>query len=212
LTKESSIAKILQFSVIIRVQERLPAQSNPSHEQSTLKLLISGFNKKLPKKESRFTMWTLKIKLLISVPKVLRGNFLKNSRKEFDWYHQRKCALWFPSPAGLDVPYYGVDTGQDFVRIRKWMFQIFRIWNRNVRILKTKFIQFSIRLQIVILRRVLITIYPDNFTATVCPNNPYSELESEGAWKWMSCFPKTFSAQRNNSFANIQHMDLWARD
>ncbi len=56
LTKESSIAKILQFSVIIRVQERLPAQSNPSHEQSTLKSLISGFNKKLPKKESKFTM------------------------------------------------------------------------------------------------------------------------------------------------------------
>ena len=49
LTKESSIAKILQFSVIIRVRERLPAQSNPSHEQSTLKLLISGFNKKFAK-------------------------------------------------------------------------------------------------------------------------------------------------------------------
>jgi hypothetical protein len=31
------------------VRERLPAQSNPSHEQSTLKSLISGFNKKLPK-------------------------------------------------------------------------------------------------------------------------------------------------------------------
>jgi hypothetical protein len=53
------------------MQERLPAQANPSHEQSTLKLLISWFNKKLPKKESKFTMWTLKIKLLISLPKVL---------------------------------------------------------------------------------------------------------------------------------------------
>jgi hypothetical protein len=56
LTKEFSIARILQFSVIIEVQERLPAQSNPSHEESALKLLISGFNKKLPKKESKFTM------------------------------------------------------------------------------------------------------------------------------------------------------------
>jgi len=32
------------------------AQSNPSLEQSTLKLLISGFNKKLPKKESMFAI------------------------------------------------------------------------------------------------------------------------------------------------------------
>jgi len=93
LTKESSIAKILQFSVIIQVQERLPGQSNPSHEQSTLKLLISGFNKNLPKKESKFTMWTLKIKLLISLPQFLRGNCLKNLRQDSDWYHQRKCDL-----------------------------------------------------------------------------------------------------------------------
>jgi len=52
---------------MIQVQERLKAQSNPSHEQSTLKLFISGFNKKLPKKESKFNRWTLKIKLLISL-------------------------------------------------------------------------------------------------------------------------------------------------
>jgi len=110
LTKESSIATILQFSVIIQVQERFPAQSNPSHWQSTLKLLISGFNKNLPKKESKFTMWTLKIKLLISLPKVFRGHCLKNLRKDFDWYHQRKCDLSFPSPAWLGVPYYGLDN------------------------------------------------------------------------------------------------------
>ena len=60
LTKESSIAKIFQFPVIIQVQETLSDQSNPSYEQSTLKLLFSGFNEKLPKKESRFTLWILK--------------------------------------------------------------------------------------------------------------------------------------------------------
>jgi len=147
--------------VIIQVQERLPAQSNPSHEQSTLKLLISGFNKKLPKKESKFTMWTLKIKLLISLPKVLRGHCLKNFRKDLDWYHQRKFDLSFPSPAWLDVPYYRVDNSKLYFKtlgkvfVRKYMYQIFRIWNRNVRIVKIKFIRFSIRLEIVILRRVL---------------------------------------------------------
>ena len=109
LTKESSIARILQFSVMIQVQERLKAQSNPSHEQSTLKLFISGFNKKLPKKESKYTVWTLKIKLLISLPKVLRGHCLKNLRKDLDWYHQRKCDL-----------------------------SIFRISNRNVGILENQ--------------------------------------------------------------------------
>jgi hypothetical protein len=61
LTKESSIERILQFSVIFQVQERLPAQSNPSDGPSTLKLLVSGYNKKFPKKESKFTMRTLKI-------------------------------------------------------------------------------------------------------------------------------------------------------
>jgi hypothetical protein len=35
LKKESSIARILQFSVTIQVQERLPAQSNPAHEKRT---------------------------------------------------------------------------------------------------------------------------------------------------------------------------------
>jgi len=49
LTKESSIARLLQFSVMIQVQERLPAQSNPPHEQSTLKLHISEFSKKVAK-------------------------------------------------------------------------------------------------------------------------------------------------------------------
>ena len=44
--------KLTKGSIAI-VQERFPTQSNPSHEQSTLKLLISGFNKKLPKKESK---------------------------------------------------------------------------------------------------------------------------------------------------------------
>jgi hypothetical protein len=84
LDKKPSIAKILQFSVIVQVQERLPAQSNPSHEQSILKLLVSGFNKKLPKKESKFTMWTLNIKLVISSPKVLCGHCFKNLTKDLD--------------------------------------------------------------------------------------------------------------------------------
>jgi hypothetical protein len=49
LTKQSSISRILQFSVIIQVQERLPGRSNPLHEESALMLLISGFNKKFPR-------------------------------------------------------------------------------------------------------------------------------------------------------------------
>ena len=96
--------------MIIQVQERQPAQSSPSQEQSTLKLPISGFNKKLPKKESKFTMWTLKIKLLISLLKVLRAHCLKNLEKDLDWCHQRKCDLSFRSPAWLAVPYYMVDN------------------------------------------------------------------------------------------------------
>jgi len=128
LIKESSITRMIQFSVMIQVQERFPAQSNPSHEQSTLKSLISGFNKKLPKKESKFTMWTLKIKLLISLPKVLLGHWLKNWRKDLDWYHQRKCDLSFPSPTWISVPYYGVDNCET----------VFQRWISE----KTKFIQF----------------------------------------------------------------------
>jgi hypothetical protein len=38
------------------LQERLPAQSNPLHEHSIFMLLISGFNKNLPERESRFMM------------------------------------------------------------------------------------------------------------------------------------------------------------
>jgi len=41
--------------VLIQVQEISPTQSNPSHVQSTFKLLISGFNKKFPKRESEET-------------------------------------------------------------------------------------------------------------------------------------------------------------
>ena len=126
LTKESSTAKILQFSVITQVQERLPPQSNQSHEQSTLKLLISWFNKKLPKKESKFTMWTLKIKLLISLPKVLGGNCVKNWSKDLEWYHQRTCDLSFPFSAWLiqNRSAYG--------------YSILRVQNLNVGFLKDR--------------------------------------------------------------------------
>jgi hypothetical protein len=48
------IARVPQFSMIIQVQERLTPQSNLSHEQSTLKFLIFGFNKKLPRKNQSF--------------------------------------------------------------------------------------------------------------------------------------------------------------
>jgi hypothetical protein len=57
-----------------------------------------------------------------------------------EWYHQRKCDLSFPFPAGLAVPYYGVDncetviSVQDFVHT--WMLKIFRISHRNVGFLK----------------------------------------------------------------------------
>jgi len=87
--------QLQEFSVIIQVQERLPAKSNPSHEQSTLMLLISEFIKKLPDTESKFTMWTLKIKLLMSLRKVLRGHGLKCWATDLDWYHQGKSDLSF---------------------------------------------------------------------------------------------------------------------
>jgi hypothetical protein len=71
-------------------------------------------------------MWTQKIKLLISLPKVLRGLCLKNLRKDWVWYHQRKCELSFPSTAWLGIPKHGVgnrktvfqNLRQDFVRKR----------------------------------------------------------------------------------------------
>ena len=147
LTKGSSIARILQFSAILQVQERLPAQSNPSHEQNTLKLLISGFNKKLPKKQSKFTVSTLKIKLLISLAKVMRGHCLKNSKKDLDWYHERKCDLSFPSPAWLlyhstrwTIAKLFKILVQDFVRTSMFEYSTSKIATSDL--WKTKFTQF----------------------------------------------------------------------
>ena len=44
--------RIFNCKNIIQIQERLPAQSNPSYEQRTLKLLISRFNKKLQRTDA----------------------------------------------------------------------------------------------------------------------------------------------------------------
>jgi len=83
---------MLLISVIIQVQERLPAQSNPWYEQSRS---MFGSNKKLPEKESKLIMWTLKIKLLMSLPNVLRGHCFNRWTEDLDWYDQRKYDLSF---------------------------------------------------------------------------------------------------------------------
>jgi len=107
-------------------------------------------------------MWTLKIKLLISLPQVLRGHCLNNVRKDLEWYHQRKCDLSFLSPAWLAVPYYGVDNCET-------VFQDFstrfcpHMDVQNTSLLTTKrriferliLFNFSTRLHILILRKVL---------------------------------------------------------
>jgi hypothetical protein len=72
------------------VQERLPAQSNPSHEQSTLKLLMSGFNKKLSKEASKFghclkkRLWLISSKdSCLTSCTILRGGQLRNCDSRF---------------------------------------------------------------------------------------------------------------------------------
>ena len=104
MTKESSITKILQFSVIIQVQERLSAQSNASHEQSTLKLLISGFHEKLPKKESKFTENQAADIFTKSLARPLFQKFKKRlgliSSKETWPIISFSCLTWCTKPRG----------------------------------------------------------------------------------------------------------------
>ena len=84
------------FSVIIQVQERLTAQLNPSHEQSTLKLLISGFNKKLPKKSEGRIFWKRNL-FNLSIQLQIEGVNEKKLHESEDgvlFTLQRQCILY----------------------------------------------------------------------------------------------------------------------
>jgi hypothetical protein len=64
--------------------EKITISLEPIARTKDIEVLISGINNNLPKKESKFTTLTLKIKLLISLPKALLGRCLKKLRKVLD--------------------------------------------------------------------------------------------------------------------------------
>jgi hypothetical protein len=94
-------------------------------------------------------------KLLTSLRRVLLGHCLKNSRKDLEWYHQRKCDLSFSFSAWLDVPYYGVGYRYNILSAHSCSKYV-ALKNFNVELFETRTsFNLSIRFQILILRRVL---------------------------------------------------------
>ena len=128
--------------------------------------------------------------------KSLRGRCLKNLRKDLHWYHQRKCDLSYPSP------HYGVDNCETVFQHFGARFcphmdvqniSHFEVQRRDSE--RPNLFNLSIRLQILILRRVLMRSNITNLKKEYCfllQDWSFHAVSLFDFLHWTSLFWKTF--------------------